>query len=168
MAAMDELLGRRRAAAITRTLPDELSPRPRLRTAVVLCMDARIDPVEVLQLRPGDAHVLRNAGGLVTDDVLRSLVLSQRMLGTTDVAVIQHTQCGLHGLRDADLLGRITAETREAPPFTFGGFDDVEESVRRSLDKVRTCLWLPSRHQISGYVYDVDTGDLTEVTDVAG
>lgn len=163
MAAMDELLARRRAMAVTRRIPGEVSSRPRLRTAVVLCMDARIDPVDVLHLRPGDAHVLRNAGGLVTDDVLRSLVLSQRLLGTTDVAVIQHTNCGLQGLHDADLLGRVTAEAGEAPPFTFGGFDDIEASVRRSIETVRTCPWLPSRHQVQGFVYDTTTGGLTEV-----
>jgi carbonic anhydrase len=163
MAAMDELLARRRAVAATRVLPEPSSSRPRLRTVVVLCMDARIDPADVLQLQPGDAHVLRNAGGLVTDDVLRSLVLSQRMLGTSEVAVIQHTRCGLSGLHDADLLGRVTAEAGVAPPFAFGGFDDVEQSVRRSIDKVRTCPWLLSRDMVQGYVYDVDTGDLTPV-----
>jgi carbonic anhydrase len=163
MAAIDELLARH-AASLRRFVPPEvLSPRPRLRVAVVTCMDARIDLFQTLGLQLGDVHMLRNAGGLVTEDVLRSLVLSQRSLGTEEVMVVQHTNCGLYGLRDADLLGRVTAETGQEPPFTFGGFDDLEASVRQSLEQVRGCVWLPARHYVRGFVYDVDTGDLTEV-----
>lgn len=163
MAAIDELLARHNAS-LTRFAPPKVhSPRPKLRVAVVTCMDARIDLFQTLGLQLGDVHMLRNAGGLVTDDVLRSLVLSQRMLGTTEVMVVQHTDCGLHGLRDADLLGRVTAETGEEPPFAFGGFDELEASVRRSLQRLHDCPWLQVRQFVRGYVYDVETADLREV-----
>jgi len=126
-------------------------------------MDARIDLFQTLGLRLGDVHMLRNAGGIVTDDVLRSLVLSQRAMGTREVMVVQHTSCGLHGLRDADLAGRIEAEAGEPLPFRFGGFDDLATSVKASLQRVRECPWLPARYEIRGFVYDVDTAALTEV-----
>ncbi|MGH9213386.1 MAG: beta-class carbonic anhydrase [Acidimicrobiales bacterium] len=163
MAAIDELLARHTASLTRFTPPSVLSPRPRLRVAVVTCMDARIDLFQGLGLKRGDVHLLRNAGGLVTDDVVRSLVLSQRQMGTTEVMVVQHTDCGLFGLRDADLLGRVTAETELEPPFTFGGFDDLDASVRHSLKRLRDCPWLPARQFARGFVYDVDTGALREV-----
>ena len=163
MAAIDELLARH-TASLTRFAPPKVhSPRPKLRVAVVTCMDARIDLFQTLGLKLGDVHMLRNAGGLVTDDVLRSLVLSQRKMGTTEVMVVQHTDCGLYGLRDADLIGRVTAETGLEPSFTFGGFDDIDASVGDSLRRVRDCPWLPARQFVRGYVYDVETADLREV-----
>jgi carbonic anhydrase len=163
--AIDELLSRHTASLAQFHPPDVPGPRPRMRVAVVTCMDARIDLFQTLGLRLGDVHMLRNAGGLVTDDVLRSLVLSQRQMGTQEIMVVQHTSCGLHGLRDADLAGRVEAETGEALPFAFGGFDDPATSVRRSLRRVRECSWLPSRYEIRGFVYDVDTAALTEVAE---
>lgn len=126
-------------------------------------MDARIDLFQVLGLRLGDVHMLRNAGGLVTDDVLRSLVLSQRQMGTLEVMVVQHTGCGLYGFRDADLAGRVGAEAGVAPPFAFGGFDDLDASVRLSLARLRECPWLATREFARGFVYDVDTSDLREI-----
>ncbi|HEY8543670.1 MAG TPA: carbonic anhydrase [Acidimicrobiales bacterium] len=167
MGAIDELLARHRAGLAQRTCCDLDSghhAKPRLRVVVLTCMDARIDPAKLLGLRPGDAHVLRNAGGLVTDDALRSLVLSQQALGTEEVMVIQHTSCGVHGLRDADLSGRLTAQTGIDLGLTFGGFDDVDASVRTSLAKVRDCVWLNRRDAARGFVYDVATGHLREVT----
>jgi carbonic anhydrase len=164
MVAIDELLARHTASLSRFSPPDVVTPRPRLRVAVVTCMDARIDLFRVLGLRLGDVHMLRNAGGLVTDDVLRSLVLSQRRMGTLEVMMVQHTDCALYELRDADLLGRITAESEAEPPFTFGGFDDLDASVRQSMERVRDCPWLPSRQFVRGFVYDVDTSDLREVT----
>lgn len=164
MAAIDELLSRHVASMAGFRPPEVLSPRPRLRVALVTCMDARIDLFQTLGLRQGDVHMLRNAGGLATDDVLRSLILSQRAMGTQEVMVVQHTGCGLHGLKDADLAGRIEGETGEALPFSFGGFDDLADSVKRSVDRVQSCAWLPVRHTVRGFVYDVDTSELTEVT----
>jgi carbonic anhydrase len=165
MFAIDELLARHAAFRSPFTPPPPVtSPRPRLRVAIVTCMDARIDLSQALGVRPGEVHVLRNAGGLVTDDVLRSLVLSQRQLGTVEVMVVQHTDCGLSGLRDADLLGRVTAESGQEPPFQFGGFDDVDTSVRQSLARLKECPWLPSRQFTRGFVYDLETADLRAVT----
>lgn len=126
-------------------------------------MDSRIDVFRIFSLEDGEAHVLRNAGGLVTDDVIRSLVLSQRLLGTREVLVMQHTNCGLEGLHDAELLGRMTAETGQEPPFTFGGFTDVDESVRAGVERVRSSPWLPGVALVRGCVYDVTTGEVREV-----
>jgi carbonic anhydrase len=163
MGAIDELLGRHRAFdASLMTSTDRGDARPRLGVAVVACMDARLDVGRVLGLRPGDAHVVRNAGGLVTDDVLRSLVVSQRLLGTEEVMVVMHTECGMVGLRDAELAGQITAETQVEPPFAFGGFDDLQAQLGRSLESLRSCAWLPHRHAVRGFVYDVHTGLLYE------
>ena len=165
MSAIDELLARHRAFHAGYTPAEVASPRPRLRVVILTCMDARIDIFRALGLRPGEVHMLRNAGGLVTDDVLRSLVVSQRLLGSLEVMVVMHTDCGLEGLLDADLAGRITAETQVEPPFAFGGFDDIEAEVRRSVERVRTCPWLPSRDVVRGFVYDVTTAHLHELAD---
>lgn len=162
MAATDELLARNTAFVATHT-PQASDPPPRLRLTIVTCMDARLDLCGALGVRPGEAHVLRNAGGVVTDDVLRSLVLSQRLLGTVEVMVIQHTGCGAHGLDDAQLARQLTDETGAAPPFAFGGFADLEDSVRRSLERIRTCPWLPATDLARGFVYEIDTAKLHEV-----
>lgn len=127
-------------------------------------MDTRIDPYRIFGLREGEVHVVRNAGGLITDDVLRSLTLSQHALGTSEVVVMQHTDCGLLGLKDAELLGRVAAQAGEEPPFTFGGFDDLERSVQDGVARLESAPWLPTRHSIRGFVYDVHNGDVREVT----
>ena len=165
MGAIDELLARHTAGLADPSGPSEPidTPRPRLRITVLTCMDARIKLFDVLGLRHGDAHILRNAGGLATDDALRSLLLSQHKLGTEEIMVIQHTDCGLQGLRDAELAGRIEATTGFPVPFTFGGFDDVDESVRASLERLRSAPWLVRRDAIRGFVYDVDSRKLREV-----
>jgi carbonic anhydrase len=166
MGAIDELLARHEAGHATpgTTGAEPLeSPRPRLRVTVLTCMDARINPAEVLGLRAGDAHVLRNAGGLATEDALRSLLLSQHALGTQEIMIIQHTNCGLYGMRDADVAGRVEATTGAAVPFELGGFDDVDASVRASLERVRAAPWLARRDQIRGFVYDVERRKLREV-----
>ena len=165
MGAIDELLARHEAGFVISSVRSEAldTPRPRLRIAVLTCMDARIKLFDVLGLRRGDAHVLRNAGGLATDDAMRSLLLSQHSLGTQEVMVIQHTDCGLHGLRDGDLAGRIEATTGYAVPFALGGFDDVDASVRSSLARLRSAPWLVRRDAVRGFVYDVATGKLREV-----
>ena len=142
---------------------DLSSPRPTRRTAVVACMDARIDLFAALGLKLGEVHVIRNAGGIVTDDVLRSLVLSQRKLGTREVLVVHHTDCGLHGLDDDALADEIEAETGVRPPFAFGGFDDVDASVRASVARVRAAVYVPHRDVVRGFVYEVRTGRLREV-----
>ena len=166
MGAIDELLARHRAGLARRTCcdADPGHAAPRLRVTVLTCMDGRIDPVRVLGLRLGDVHVLRNGGGLVTDDALRSLVLSQHALGTQEVMVIQHTSCGVQGLRDEQFADRLESQTGVDLDLDFGGFDDVEASVRASLAKVRECAWLVRRDAARGFVYDVANGQLREVS----
>jgi carbonic anhydrase len=139
---------------------DLSSGRPTRHAAVVTCMDARIDVLAALGLGLGEVHVIRNAGGLVTDDVLRSLTLSQRTLGTREVLVIQHTGCGLHGLADEALLGEVEAASGVLPPFAFGGFADLDASVRASVARVRAAAYLPHRDGVRGFVYDLATGRL--------
>ena len=136
---------------------------PALRVAVVTCMDARIDVYRALGLSRGEAHVLRNAGGIVTDDVIRSLAISQRRLGTTAVMLVHHTRCGMAGLDEAELIAELTEAAGEPPPFPPGAFADVEASVRDSVRRVRTSPWLRHRDAVRGFVIDVDTERLTEV-----
>jgi len=136
---------------------------PALHTAVVTCMDARIDVYAALGLARGEAHVMRNAGGVVTDDVLRSLAISQRRLGTNAVVLIHHTRCGMEGLDEAALRAELTDAAGAPPPFELGAFASLEDDVRQSIARVQECAWLPHRDAVRGFVYDVDTGRLSEV-----
>lgn len=166
MGAIDELLARHvagRAASSAGGNDNHLTARPNLRVTVLTCMDARIKLFDVLGLQRGDAHILRNAGGLATDDALRSLVLSQQMLGTQEIMVIQHTSCGLENVKDDDVAGRLEALSGVPVPFAIGGFSDIDESVRSSLERIRACPWLTRRDAIRGFVYDVSTHTLREV-----
>jgi len=126
-------------------------------------MDARIDPQRVLGYDLGDAHVLRNAGAVVTDDVLRSLVLSQRLLGTRTVVVMAHTACGLREVHDENLSRELTSLTGVAPPFAFGAFSDLDAHVREQVARVRACPWLPYPDDVRGCVLDVDDGTVRSV-----
>jgi carbonic anhydrase len=141
----------------------ELRAIPRKHLAIITCMDARIDPQRALGLELGDAHVLRNAGAIVSDDMLRSLVLSQRLLETRSVAVIAHTECGLRDIHDGELARQLTRETGTAPPFAFGTFYDLDEHVRREVERVRACPWLPHVNDVRGYVLDVSDGSVRTV-----
>ena len=140
-----------------------LPTEPALQLAVITCMDSRIDLFGLLGLHLGEAHVLRNAGGLVTDDVLRSLTLSQALLGTRQIILIQHTGCGLHGDEET-LRSRVAEATGEEPPFSLGAFPDIEESVRGQIEKLRSAPNLLGGKTARGFVYDVDTGALREVS----
>jgi carbonic anhydrase len=122
-----------------------------------------INGFRIFGLEPGDAHVLRNAGGLVTDDVLRSLVISQRLLGTREVMLVHHTKCGLHGADDATLRAEIAGDVGRPPPYELGAFDDLDDAVRAAIARVRGHQFLPHRDRVRGFVYDVDTGRLREV-----
>jgi carbonic anhydrase len=139
-----------------------LPTEPALNLAVVSCMDSRIDLFGLLGLHLGEAHVIRNAGGLVTDDVLRSLTLSQALLGTRQIMVIQHTGCGLHGDEEV-LRGRVAEATGDEPPFALGAFADIEESVRAQLRKLRSAPNLLGGDTARGFIYDVETGGLREI-----
>lgn len=147
-----------------KTFPGARPLRPRLRLAVITCMDARLDLFGALGLEVGDAHLIRNAGGIPTDDVLRSLALSQRSLGTREVVVIHHTQCGMDSFDDEAFRAELTAATGEAPPWRVQGFTDLYEDTRRSVETVRNCAWIPHREDVRGFVFDVATAVLTEVT----
>lgn len=137
------------------------SPFPRRKLAVVSCMDTRIRPSEVLGVQAGDIHVIRNAGGLVTDDVIRSLMLSQVALGTLEVMVIGHTGCGLEGLQDRDLRTAVERERGRRPLFPIGGFLAVEEQVRESVRMLRRNPYLDG--EVRGFVLDVEDGTLAEI-----
>jgi carbonic anhydrase len=143
--------------------PGQLPGPPRLHLAVVTCMDARIDVLRALGLRIGDAHVLRNAGGLVTEDVLRSLAISQRALGTTGIALMHHTRCGMEGFDDAAFRSELAVAGGTPPSWDVPGFQDVEDAARAAVQAVRGCPWLPHRDDIRGFVFDVDSGLLREV-----
>jgi carbonic anhydrase len=139
-----------------------LSPRPRRKVAVLACMDTRIDLFPMLGLRRGDAHIIRNAGGLVTDDALRSLSVSQRLLGTEEIVVVMHEGCGLHGASEDDFR-QMLAGDGVLPTWRLGAFDDVEATLRHSLQRLRTSPELPNRDHIRGFVFDPEDGSLREV-----
>ena len=136
---------------------------PSARAAVVTCMDARIETGRVLGVAEGDVHVIRNAGGVITDDALRSLLISQRLLGTEEILLIHHTDCGMATFKDDDLKAAIEAETGLKPPFALEAFADAEEDVRQSIRRVQACPFIPVRDKVRGFLYDVKTGRLNEV-----
>lgn len=164
MSATDELL-QNNARFVEEFEHGGLEAAPAHAVVVVTCMDARIDPALALGLVPGDAHVLRNAGGLVTDDVVRSLTISQHALGTREVMVVQHTRCGMHGLDENALALQIEAAAGTPPSASvrFGSFTDLETSVRASVARLRASNLLLHRDRIRGFVYEVETGRVREV-----
>ncbi len=159
--ATDELI--RNAIAHEADFEGPRAVVPAKHVAVVTCMDSRIDIFRIFGLDSGQAHILRNAGGLVTDDMLRSLVLSQRLLQTREVILVHHTNCGLHGTDEPALRAAIAADTGQAPPYAFGAFGDLDQAVREAIARVREHPFLPHRDRVSGFVYDVETGHLREV-----
>lgn len=141
----------------------EIPRRPRDRLALVTCMDARIDPLEMMAATTGDLHVIRNAGGIVTDDVLRSLWISQMQLGTERVAIVMHTDCGLLGLDAEKMIDETRMGTDSLPSFGPNAFDDLEERLAASIEAVRSAEYLPHRAMISGAIFDVMTRELMPV-----
>ena len=137
---------------------------PAKQMAIVACMDARLETGRMLGLEAGDAHVIRNAGGVVTDDVLRSLVISQRLLGTREIILIHHTDCGMLTFKDDDVKAGIEADTGLRPSFALEAFPNLEGDVRQSMRRIQACPFVPVKDQIRGFVYDVETGRLNEVT----
>jgi carbonic anhydrase len=127
-------------------------------------MDARLDPARVLGLEEGDAHVIRNAGGAVTDDTIRSLLISQRLLGTEEIIVIHHTDCGMLTFTDEGLKAQVAQDTGIRPAFAMETFDDLEEDVRQSIARIKASPFIPKKDRVRGFVYDVATGKLDEVT----
>jgi carbonic anhydrase len=167
METIDELLANNREFAAS--LPARhLDVHPSRRLAVVTCMDSRLDVFAALGLGDGQAHVLRNAGGVITDDVIRSLAVSQRRLGTREVMLIHHTDCGMQSLSDDGFRAELQAATGVAPAWAIESFSDVDADVRQSILRVRRSAFLPHRERVRGFVYDVDTHRLHEVKVVAG
>lgn len=136
---------------------------PRRQLAVVTCMDARMDVHSLLGLRLGDAHVIRNAGGVVTEDVIRSLVISQRLLKTKEIVLIHHTNCGLQMLQEDSFKSEIERDSGQRPTFRFEAFQDLAANVRESMQRVRATPFVPHRDSVHGFIYDVQTGKLAEV-----
>jgi carbonic anhydrase len=141
----------------------ELPGPPRRRVAVLACMDARLDPARVLGLEEGDAHVIRNAGGVVSDDAIRSLAISQNLLGTVEIVLIQHTDCGMLTFTDEEFAAKLEEETGSRPEWRALAFTDLEDSVRRSVERIRADPFVPRTDSVRGFVYEVETGRLREV-----
>src|SRR6202022_1878257 len=131
--------------------------------AVLACMDARLNPEGILGLSEGDAHVIRNAGGVVTDDAIRSLTISQRLLGTTEIILIHHTDCGMLTFKDDEVKAQIEADTGLRPPFALEAFPDAEKDVVQSLARIQASPFIPHKDGVRGFVYEVTTGRLNEV-----
>jgi carbonic anhydrase len=162
VSVIDDLVANNDAFAAS--LPAQhLDVRPRRRLVVVTCMDSRLDVFAALGLREGEAHVLRNAGGVITDDVIRSLAVSQRRLGTREVMLIHHTDCGMQSLTDDGFRAELQEATGVAPAFAIESFTDVEADVQQSILRVRRSPFLLHRDVVRGFVYDVDTHRLREV-----
>jgi len=161
VANADEMLEGAAARAQQLAAPG-LSPRPRRRVAVLACMDTRIDLFPMLGLQRGDAHIIRNAGGLATDDAIRSLSASQRLLGTDEVVVVMHDGCGLHGASEDEFAAALAGDGA-LPTWRLGAFDDVERALRQSLARLRSSRELPARENIRGFIFDPETGLLREV-----
>ena len=137
--------------------------QPKLGLAVVTCMDSRLDLFGALGLDIGDAHLLRNAGGVVTDDVLRSLAISQRKLGTREIVLVHHTNCGMDNFDDDAFRAELEGESGLRPEWDVPGFSDVRADVLQSIERVRACPWLPHRDDVRGFVFDVATASIDEV-----
>jgi carbonic anhydrase len=132
--------------------------------AVLACMDARLNPHALLGLEEGDAHVIRNAGGVVTDDEIRSLAISQRLLGTEEIMLIHHTDCGMLTFEDDEFRRSVQDETGIKPAWPAEAFSDVEDDVRQSIARIKASPFIPKKDNVRGFVYEVETGRLREVT----
>jgi len=164
--AIDDVLGRNRQYAERFDQSGLPGRPPRLKLAVLACLDCRLHVPEFLGLELGDAHILRNAGGIVTEDVLRSLIISYHIGGTRELMIINNTKCGMLTFKDEDLASRLERETGKVPivPARFLAFTDLEANVREQIRKVRSHPWIPDSLRILGFIYDVDTGELARVS----
>ena len=162
MSAIDQFLANNEV--YTKQFSKGSLPMPPARQiAAVVCMDARLETGALLGLQEGDAHVIRNAGGVVTEDVIRSLTISQRLLGTHEIMLIHHTDCGMLTFTDAGLKEQIAAESGIKPPFAFEAFSDLDADVRQSIARIKASPYIPHKDQVRGFVYEVETGQLREV-----
>ena len=163
MSVTDELLHNNEAYAESFDKGDLPLP-PAKGVAVVACMDARLNVYGMLGLQEGDAHVIRNAGGVITDDEIRSLAISQRLLGTREIILIHHTVCGMLTFTDDELKAQIQEEAGIKPHFPMESFSDLEEDVRQSIARIQASPFVPNKDSVRGFVYEVETGRLREVT----
>jgi carbonic anhydrase len=163
MSVTDELLTNAEAYAASFTKGDLPLP-PARKVAVLACMDARLNPYGVLGLSEGDAHVIRNAGGVVTDDEIRSLAISQRLLGTEEIILIHHTDCGMLTFTDDDFKRSIQNDVGIKPEWAVEAFPDLDEDVRQSIARIKASPFIPNKNSVRGFVYDVHTGALNEVS----
>ena len=161
MSVTDEYLANNASYAATFSGPLPLPPSKQV--AILACMDARLNVYAMLGLHEGEAHVIRNAGGVVTDDEIRSLAISQRLLGTKEIILIHHTDCGMLTFTDHDFKRAIHEETGIKPAWSAEAFPDIEEDVRQSIARIKASPFIPSTDQVRGFVFDVATGRLQEV-----
>ena len=163
MSNTDDLLKNNEAYAESFDKGDLPLP-PARKTAVVACMDARLNVHDILGLSPGDAHIIRNAGGVVTDDAIRSLAISQRKLGTEEIILIHHTDCGMLTFKDDDFKQEIEQETGVRPPWSVEAFPDLDGDVRQSIARIKASPFVPNKDNVRGFVYEVESGRLREVS----
>ena len=161
MTATDELVANNEKYAAS--FPGPLPLPPAKGVAVLACMDARTHVYDILGLKAGDAHVIRNAGGVVTDDEIRSLAISQRLLGTKEVVLIHHTDCGMLTFTDEEFKQALVDDTGVEPGWVAESFTDLDDNVRESIGRIKESPFIPNKDQIRGFVFDVETGKLREV-----
>ena len=161
MTATEKLLARNEQYA--QTFDPQPNGQPVKKVAILACMDARLDPAKALGLDEGDAHVIRNAGGVVTRDALRSLAISQHLLGTEEIILIQHTDCGMQKFTDDELADRLEAHAGERPPFDGHAFNDLEDNLRESMRALKESPFLLKTDAVRGFVFEVETGLLREL-----
>jgi carbonic anhydrase len=163
MGVIDELVGNSTSYRDSFDSGDLPLP-PAKRVAIVACMDARLNPYGLLGLREGDAHVIRNAGGVITDDEIRSLAISQRLLGTEEIMLIHHTDCGMLTFSDDEFRRQVQEDTGIKPEWAAEAFGDLEEDVRQSIARIKASPFVPNKDNVRGFVYEVGTGALREVS----
>jgi carbonic anhydrase len=162
MSVTDEFLANNERYAASFDQGD-LPLAPDKKVAVVACMDARLNPYAILGLQEGDAHVIRNAGGVVTDDEIRSLAISQRLLGTEEIILIHHTDCGMLTFRDDEFKAQVQSDTGIKPEWAVEAFSDLDDDVRQSIARIKANPFIPHKDSVRGFVYEVETGRLREV-----
>ncbi len=163
MTVTDELLENAKRYAESFDKGDLPLP-PGRKVAVVACMDARLNPYGILGLQEGDAHVIRNAGGVITDDEIRSLAISQRLLGTEEIILIHHTDCGMLTFTDDDFKRQVQDDVGIKPEWAAEAFPDLDEDVRQSIARIKANPFIPNKDSVRGFVYEVETGNLREVS----
>jgi carbonic anhydrase len=163
MSVIDELVQNAEVYA-ERFDKSELPLPPAKGVAIVACMDARLNPYGLLGLQEGDAHVIRNAGGVVTDDEISSLAISQRLLGTEEIMLIHHGDCGMLTFRDDDFRREVQTDTGIRPAWAAEAFDDLDDDVRQSIARIKASPFIPRKDKVRGFVYEVESGRLREVT----